>query len=351
MPEESRRSRPLARRKSPTGSDVARLAGCSQPAVSLWLNGQHEKRLSPELIDRIARAAAQLGYVPNRAAQRLSGERVRSVSMLFPGYTYDFLSTLLEGTTETIGDEWEFSLFDTWLYRDQQSATRLLSSAVGADTWGVVLAGPSADELSAVSNLRTPLVVVDSTEAPPGASLVAFDLDRSLDRAVADLAARGHRRIGYASYYADTVSLGGRRPQVERALARHGIDLVPSELVLMNFDIEASAGEFVRRIPIWQAASVTAILCAHDRHAYGAMVACRNLGVIIPDHMSLITFSDSTATALLQPALSAVHLPSLTLGVTAGHVLLEHIMTGVPIRTLVETRWHPRASIGPPWLS
>jgi DNA-binding LacI/PurR family transcriptional regulator len=335
------------RTRPATSNDVARLAGCSQAAVSLWLNGKHEGRLKPDLQQRIAAAAAELGYVPNRTAQRLSKGGARSLSFLFPGYSYHFFGTILEGATTALGRDWELSFFDTRSNRDLQGATRLVSRAVGADTAGVLLASPSRDEVAAVAHLRSTVVIVDAPDAPETASLVSFDIDASVDAAAAHLAALGHRRIGYVSFVAESLTLTTRRSTVGQALRRRGLSLVGPDLRLPTFDLDATARAFSERLSGWRDRGVTAVLCADDRHAYGALTACRQLSVSVPEELSILAFNDSAPAALLEPSLSSIRLPAVELGSTAGTAMLQHITSGTPSRSSVQASWHPRSSTGP----
>jgi len=81
--------------------------------VSLWVNGKSDGRLTAENAERIAKAVKELGYVPNRAAQKLALGSSQSVSFLFPGALYgDFIASVVDGVSSHLGPDWEVAFVD-----------------------------------------------------------------------------------------------------------------------------------------------------------------------------------------------------------------------------------------------
>lgn len=334
----------LARRV--TSIDVAKAAGCSQAAVSLWVTGKHEGRLSDDLQKRIAKAVAQLGYVPNRTARRLIAGSSRSVSFIFPGFSYHFFGSILEGVGGVLDDSWDLTFHDSRPGRAHPEYPNVITTSVFADTTGVILASPSAAEVEAIGSVGAAAVLVDSPDAPAGASRVSFQLDESLRDLAEDLHRLGHRRIGYVSFVANSLTLASRRAAVVAAFKARGLKVVGPDLRLESLDMGAIAERFAEKWPEWRAAGVTAVLCADDRHAFGVIRAARELGLHIPDELSLVAFNDTDAAAIVDPALSSVRLPSVAIGAAAGQALKELVTEGSVREIAVATSYIPRASTG-----
>ncbi|WP_332603167.1 LacI family DNA-binding transcriptional regulator [Arthrobacter sp. S2(2024)] len=331
-----------------TATEVAKLAGCSQAAVSLWITGKYEGRLTPEWQQRIAAAVAELGYVPNRTAQKLSSGTGRAVSFIFPGFSYSFFGPVLEGVSSALGHGWDLSFYDSRPNGGSRkdSAEALVSVAVGADTTGVILASPSSAELGAIGDVLAATVVVDAPEAPSNASLVAFDTDPSIDEMAAQLARLGHKRVGYVSLAANSLTLIERRKSVVRSLKAHGIQPVGPDLRVTTGGLDATADLFSGKWPHWRHERVTAVICSDERHAYGVLAGARAMGLSVPADFSLVAFNDSDPAQLLAPSLSSIHLSAVELGAAAGKALKARVGGIVAAPILVPTSYFGRESTG-----
>jgi len=83
----------------------------------------------------------------------------------------------------------------------------------------------------------------------------------------------------------------------------------------------------------WSAAGVTAVVCGDDLYAYGVMRACRALGIVIPDDLSLVGFNDLPYSELAAPPLTSVNLFATKLGAEAARLLQRYMRTGKPPRS------------------
>lgn len=339
---------PAEQKRRVTAADVARLAGCSQAAVSLWVTGKFEGRLAPEWQLRIAAAVEELGYVPNKSARNLVRGVVQSVSLVFPGASYSFLGPVLEGVTDALGADWDISVLDSRPGGDSNASARVMSSAIGAGTSGVIIASPSAADLDAVDALGFgSVVIVDSPRGALRGSLVSFDLDGSIDELSRELAEYGHRRVAYVSFAVPSLTLAHRRDALSVSLAIRKVELLDSDITLVTTDVDSVRSAFIDTWPDWREQGVTAVVCADDRHALGVIAAARELGLGIPTHFSLAAFNDSEPAEFLDPALSSIRLPAMELGQAAAQALLGRVRSDDTSEIAVSTRYVSRASTGP----
>ena len=93
----------------------------------------------------------------------------------------------------------------------------------------------------------------------------------------------------------------------------------------------------------------TALFCANDIQALGALFACQRLGISVPASLSLMGFDDLPMIRVTNPPLSTVHVPADEMGAAAANALMSAVDTGRPIRSQsLDATIVMRASIAPP---
>ena len=95
----------------------------------------------------------------------------------------------------------------------------------------------------------------------------------------------------------------------------------------------------------------TAIICANDGLAAGALLRARELGIAVPEQLSITGFDDIALARAVTPALTTVRVPQMEMGVAAAELLLAQLDTGVPRQQLqsveLDTEIILRDSLGP----
>lgn len=227
------------RARAPRQSDVARLAGVSQSAVSRVISGDFEgARIPEETRRRIQEAIKELGYVPNPTARKLRTGRnrllgVHTFEAVFPRAREDFYFEFLLGIEERAEEiDHDLVLFTSTggsdgrrrVYRD---GVNRLNVADGA-----VLLGVAADraELARLEADGYPFVHIGRREVPgTRITCVVPDYESAAAAIVDHLADLGHRRIGYLSAGIDEESYADRRRGYESGVARRGLrDVSPA---------------------------------------------------------------------------------------------------------------------------
>ncbi|MFI2489073.1 LacI family DNA-binding transcriptional regulator [Promicromonospora kroppenstedtii] len=227
------------RARAPRQSDVARLAGVSQSAVSRVIGGDTDAARIPEAtVRRIQDAIKELGYVPNPTARKLRTGRnrllgVHTFEAVFPRAREDFYFEFLLGIEERAEEiDHDLVLFTSTggsdgrrrVYRD---GVNRLNVADGA-----VLLGVAADraELARLEADGYPFVHIGRREVPgTRITCVVPDYESAAAAIVDRLADLGHERIGYLSSGIDEESYADRRRGYESAVARRGLrDVSPA---------------------------------------------------------------------------------------------------------------------------
>jgi LacI family transcriptional regulator len=321
-----------------TVKDVARAAGVSPATVSRALSSPGKVR--PETRDRVRRAAAELGYSPNRAARGLITGRTGNVGLVVPDLANPFFAGVVKGVQSRARDA-GYSVFIA--DSDEDPAVEIdLVRSLGKQVDGLLLCSPrmTADELrSAASGARLVLLNRRVDDIPA----VTFDGLGGMRQAVAHLVALGHRRIAYVggprTSWSDQDRLAGLTTAVEDAAA-----------VLVevgNFQPGFAGG--VAAADLVLAAGVTAVVAFNDVMAFGLISRFASRPVAVPGGISVVGCDDIAMSTMANPSLTTVAMPMTQSGRVAVDLLLRLLEQPdrEPTHLELETHLMVRQSTGP----
>ncbi|MGI5429315.1 LacI family DNA-binding transcriptional regulator [Streptomyces sp. CA-179760] len=333
-----------------TIKDVAARAGVSKGAVSLAFN--HKPGLSEATRDRIFRAAGELGWAPNLTARTLAGSRVDVVGLavcrparmlgLEPWYM-DFVSGV-----ESVLAEHSCSLL-LRLVRNLDEETGVQEAWWrGRQIGGSILVDFRADDprVGLVERLGLPVVAVGHPSLTGGLTSVWTDDATAVTEAVRYLAALGHRRIA---------RVGGAAALGHTAIRTAAFDEAAGALagawqVATDFSGEAGARATRSLLTAARPDRPTAIVYDNDIMAVAGLSVAAEMGLRVPDDVSLLAWDDSQLCRLTHPTLSAMSHDVHGFGAEVARTLFG-VITGEgtpgshPVPTPVLT---PRGSTAPP---
>ncbi len=327
-------------------NQVALHAGVSQSSASKVFNDRAD--VGPETIRKVRQSALELGYrVPSRKAP--SGKVpvwvvVDSINNL---YAPEVLSgMLLEATagnaTITICQVDSASPNPPWTKKWLVDAHRS-----GAQAFVFLTTVIDAKTLAAANQLDTPLVVVDPVNrVPDGVVTVGATNFRGGHDAVDHLISLGHRRIAYVGAKSESTPGGDRLAGYLDALRRASLDVDPRLIVPGRFTSEdGHAAAQLLKLPD----PPTAVFAASDSVAFGFYDACHELGVRIPEDISVVGFDDGLGGELVWPHLTTVRQPLVEMGRHAVRSCISALRSGRPAAPPMElsTTLVVRGSTGP----
>ncbi|MBC8134328.1 MAG: LacI family DNA-binding transcriptional regulator [Fibrella sp.] len=312
---------------SVTLRDVAARAGVNATTVSVVLNGNRSgTRVSAATRERILAVATELGYHPNIAARGMKHRRMNSLGVVdimhAKGLNFYFLEVLngiLEKAAERDQNTTVFTL-SNWETEEE----KILQFCDGRVD-GLIFVGPQfRAEFAPILLRRTPFVALHSNIALPVAASLEIDDEQGGYLATKHVIDLGHRRI---AHFAGPQHFSGairRREGYRRALEEAGIAYDDSLVTTGEFG--ASSGEERMELLLNSEAPLpTAVFCANDAIAFGAMEVLAARGVSVPATMSVVGFDDSFTARMTNPPLSTVRQPFRQLGQHAVELLLEQI--------------------------
>ncbi len=269
-----------------TSHDVARLAGVSQPTVSRALRDQ--PGVSPQTRARVRSAARQLGHVTMQTGRALATRQTSKIGIVSAELSNPFYPALLGPLHAAFVERG----YRTTLFTDRADEPFEAAPLLDGSLDGAVLTTSRTDSALPGELLRrgVPFVMVNRTvDGARGDS--CFGDNVAGGREVADFMVRlGHRRIG-AIMGPEETSTGRDRTLGFRArLLEAGVAWDPARLVRGPF--AAETGHAALRELMRATRPPTAIFCGNDVIALGALNAASELGIAVPEQLTLVGFDN-----------------------------------------------------------
>ncbi|MBO0916987.1 LacI family transcriptional regulator [Streptomyces sp. NBC_01260] len=310
----------------PTLEEVAARAGVGRGTASRVINGS--PRVSAHTREAVEAAVAELGYVPNRAARALAGNRTDAIALVVPEsesrfFAEPYFSDIVRGVGAALADT-EMQLLLTLVGSDRERR-RLAQYLTAHRVDGVLLVSVHADDPlpDLLEQLGMPAVMNGRRSATEPLPSVDSDNFEGARGAVEHLASRGRRSIatitGRLDVYASQRRLDGYRKAVSEA------GLEPDERLIAPADFSEEGGVRAMRELLARRPDLDAVFAASDLMAAGARQVLREAGRRIPDDVALIGFDDSAVARHMDPALTSVRQPIEEMGRTMTRVLLDMI--------------------------
>jgi LacI family transcriptional regulator len=308
-----------------TIQDVARQAGVSPMTVSRVVNAS--PRVSAETRKRVEMAIAELGYVPNRLAQGLTGRRTGALGLIVPDVANPFFTLLVHGV-EDVAWRAGYHVILCNTQADLERERGYVEDMVSFRVDGLLIA-PVSDRSRAHMRLLTrsgvPFVLVDRSIPGSGLDLVQGDSVGSALRLVQHLIALGHRRIGMVT---ESLEVSTSRDRVEGYLQAHRLADVPAdpELVVVGETATDPRTGYAGAVALLELAErPTAILAVNNVVAVGVVEAVRERGLEIPRDLALVCVDDIEYDSRVCPFLTVMAQPAATFGTLAMQLLLDRI--------------------------
>lgn len=323
----------MNRSPQPTMWDVAHAAGVSQATVSLVLSGRGGTRVSRATADRVRDAIAEIGYRHNATAKALREGQADMLGLIGDQVaSAPFAGGIVEGAQDRAWEDNQLLIVANTggvAAVEHAAVEQMLSHQLSR----FVYASMFNQFVSVPESLREHnVVVLNALDEAGDAWSVSPDEVQGGDEATTHLIAHGHRRIAMINI--ESLDSGfpaavGRHQGYRAALERAGI-VYNESLVRAGTGSTPDGYQFTREL-MERATAPTAIFCANDRTAWGAYQALSELGLSVPDDVSIIGFDNQDVIAgYLRPGLTTMNLPFREMGWLAVDRLLAGDLKKTP---------------------
>jgi len=325
-----------------TISDVAREAGVSVPTVSKVVNGRYG--VAPATSKRVMEVVEALGYETSLVASSLRRQRTNVIGILVAEFE-SFSVELLKGASSAAAA----AGYELLAYSGLVAGTspvgwerRSLSRLAGTLIDGAIIVTPTV----LIPTNSIPVVAIDPHTGQGGPSTIDSDNLGGARVATKHLIDLGHRRIAHARGRSDLASAQLREDGYRESLAAAGIPFDP-DLVVDGGYQSAQAAEAARAL-LSRPDRPTAVFAANDMSALGVLQAASELGLRVPEDLSVIGFDDIPEARTSTPPLTTLAQPLQDIGAQALEMLTD-LLAGhdVPDRVHLPAELVVRGSTGP----
>lgn len=322
--------------------------GISTATVSRALNDR--PGVTPEMRQRVLKAAQELKFTPSAAARALSTSRSKSISFIVrklhePWSADPFYPLIMMGAQRELAAN-GYGLFAHWVTKEELGSETYSPWFDERRVDGLIIAGPelSNPNIIRLASLGLPVVLAaNAISRYPVNSVSSADREGGY-AATTHLIGHGHRHIVHLSGPPDWYPNSSRREGYIQAMHEH--DLEPKIVYMSRLEIEQGMEAFIQAAQRYP--EVTAIFSTNDGTAIGAIRAAKELGRRVPEDLAVVGFDDVWWATLYDPSLTTVRIHKEQIGQLAARRLLDildHDQQGT-VRSYVENELLIRSSCG-----
>jgi LacI family transcriptional regulator len=307
--------------------DVAARAGVSIATVSKVINQRYG--VSADTFARVQAVIDELGYEASLVAQSLRNHRTNVIGILVADLE-PFSTELLKGAADAIrGTGFELVVYSAGGRTSDHIGweRRYLSRLSGTLVDGAILVTPTVVDVQ----YGAPVVAVDPHTGPTDLPTIDSDNLHGARLATEHLLGLGHRRIAMLSGRPDLQSAQLREQGYREALAAAGVPVDERLIQVGAYDPEVSVKP--ARELLSSPHRPTAVFAANDLSAIATIEVARELGLRVPQDLSIVGFDNIPESALCAPPLTTVDQPIRTMGQRAVELLVRLIRGDKPQET------------------
>lgn len=299
-----------------TLKEVARAAGVSTAVVSRLLSGDPTLRVGADTRDRILRTVKELDYTPNVAAQSLRLARSRLIALIVHDVSNPVYAEIISGA-ETAAAAQDSALLLGEAATLETGSSRLIDLIGAGAIDGLILqgAGAATDLALAKAVRRRVRTVMLQVDTDADSALVSLPDEDAAAIATGHLLALGHERIGCLATAPDLRFSLSRVAGWRMEMAKHGMDAPDHRVIWAGSDLALGRGGVKRLIE--QAPEITGVVACNAASAIGALAGIRDLGMSVPNDISVIALHDFALADYVAPALTTVRMPLAEMGAAA----------------------------------
>lgn len=317
--------------------DVAKLAGVSISTVSNVLN--KTKYVSPELAERVIRAAKELHYEADPIARSMKNSRSKIIGVLVEDMCGMFYPYIVRGINSVAHEHgYQTMVCDAQgAYGDLEAVEleeKLFERLFANRVDGVIFSSTVPDNhkekyferlmKKANQYKRTPMVSLERNFSNIGIDSVWFDSMGNSKMAVQHLIDCGCKKIAHIAGPSSFQIAKERIRGYEECLRENHLDY-NEETMIMKGDYSHQSGYLSMQRILWREPDVDGVFCANDQMAIGAVKYLKEMGKRIPEDVRLIGYDDVFVSSIMSPPISSIHIQKRHAGIEAAKLLIKRI--------------------------
>ena len=330
----------------PTLQDVADLAAVSTATVSRCLNNSGHVTEKTRL--KVQQAIQTLGYSPNFGAQALAAKRTNTIGAIIPTMENAIFARGMQAFQETLAENGITLIIASCSYRPELEEEQIRSLvARGADALLLIGQSRPAATYQFLARRNIPYVLAWAHKKESQHCYIGFDNQAAAQTITRQVLELGHRNLGViVGLTRNNDRARDRITGIEHAIADYGAQTAPLQVIEAEYTFQEGAKALDQLLA--NPTPPTAVICGNDVLAVGAVKRAKQLGLAVPEDLSITGFADIEVSELIDPELTTVHVPHREMGIAAAKSLIAMLKTQTPVEShLLETRIVNRQSLGP----
>lgn len=301
--------------------DVAKLAEVSTATVSRVINSPDRVRESTRV--KVQRAMKLCNYKYNALARGFATKKTKTIGLLIPTIKNSVFAESTRGVQDFAAERQNQVVLGNTYYRYEQEE-KLIKTLLEKRVDGLIITttNPKGSILATLVAEGTPFVLLYSTLKSGAMSAVGIDNYRGGYLATEHLLRLGHQRIGMVA---------GSFAMSDRSLHRwHGYkqclkkyDIPYDKDLLTQTDYSLPGGKEAAQKLLSLDSPPTALFCSNDTLALGAMKGAREMGLSLPEELSIVGFDDIRIASYIVPELTTVYQPAYEMGKLGAQLLFD----------------------------
>ncbi|TCI94348.1 LacI family DNA-binding transcriptional regulator [Tenacibaculum sp. M341] len=312
------------KRQSPTLKKIASNLKLSVSTVSRALNDN--KTISNSTKEKVKKEAERLNYVPNVLAKNFRNKKMNIIGVIVPNITHDFTTTILKGIFIE-SQELGYRTIVSETNDDPDKEQKILEEMTQFGVDGILLSlSRNTTDLSPILSTlqKKPLIIFDKASDKVPCTQIVIDEVAASFNAVEYLIKTGKKRIAIIKEVQNSFNSERRYQGYVKALKKYNLP-IDENLILK---IDGSCINDVRNVTfqlINFKNKPDAIFCITDAIAIGVIKALKEKSIAIPDDVSVVGFSNSGYSTVIEPSLTSVNQPGNQMGRVAIKQIIEEI--------------------------
>jgi LacI family transcriptional regulator len=300
---------------------VSELAGVSLATVSRVVN--KNARVSEKTAKKVQDAMAELGYRPNSIARSLASNRTNSIGLLVSELHGPFFGSMMSGIETELRAQGKHTIIASG-HSDEATEKDSIEFLINRNCDSLILhvEAVSDEYLLALSKDKMPLVIINRLVPGLEDRCICLDNERGGYMATQSLIKKGHKNFAYISGPLWKKDAQDRYHGHLRAL--HEANIQQNESLLYEGNFQQEGGRTGIQSLVEQGIKFDALVCGNDEMASGAMTMARELGLHVPNDISIIGFDNIIYADYLFPKLTTVDYPIQMMGQMAARLALQN---------------------------
>ncbi|MEI0494269.1 LacI family DNA-binding transcriptional regulator [Brachyspira intermedia] len=306
----------MATNKKITMKEIAEIAGVTKTTISRYFNGGY---LKEETKKRIMEIISEYDYEPNTFA-RLKAKKSRIIGIIVPALDSIVGARVLTGLEKTLREKHYMPIIMNTNHQHKLEL-QYIEKLKRLNVDGIVLSATyiTEEHKNILRKLDIPIVIYGQ-ECSEGISIVNDDYNAGID--IGEYIGRkNHKNIGFITVDENDIAVGiTRKNGVLDGLSNYGIENIKIEVADFSYEKAKTAAE-----KLLKNKDIDAIICSTDRQALGAYKVLKEMGLKIPDDVSVISFGGYDIDEIIEPELSTIKFDSFNAGVCTANTLIDLI--------------------------